>query len=91
VGERGVTIDQLGFSVERSQEELACLSNYSQALTLLNSFWQDKNKRTRFLEGDRNTTYFHKSCKIRDAQSFISLLKNGDEVITTNKDIEDHV
>jgi len=89
--EAQLAIDQLGFSVERSQEELACLTNYSQALTLLHRYWKDKNKRTRFLEGDRNTAYFHRSCKIRDAQSFMSLLKNGDEVIADNKDIEAHV
>jgi hypothetical protein len=86
-----LAIDQLGYSVERSQAELDCLTSYSQALNLLNSFWQDKNKQARFLEGDRNTAFFHRFTKIRDAQSYISLLKNGDEVLISKEDIEAHV
>lgn len=58
---------------------------------LLNNFYQDKHKHTRFIEGDRNTSFFHRSCKIRDTQSYISLLKDGDEVLTSHEDIENHV
>lgn len=91
LSEAQLAIDHLGFSVERSQVELECLTNYTQALTLLNSFWQSKNKNARFLEGDRNTAFFHRSTKIREAQSYISLLKDGNEVITNTEDIEAHV
>lgn len=86
-----MAIDQLGFSVHRAQEEIACLESYSQALNLLNKFWQEKSKNIRFLEGDRNTTFFHRQAKIREAQSHISLLKNGEELLNTNDDIENHV
>jgi hypothetical protein len=57
LSEAQLAIDQLGYSLERFQDELVCLTNYSQALNLLNSYWQDKNKQTRFLEGDRNTAF----------------------------------
>ena len=62
-----MAIDQLGYSLERSQDEAACMTSYSQALNLLNSFWQEKNKNVRFLEGDRNTAFFHRQAKIRNA------------------------
>jgi len=86
-----LAIDQLGYSVERSHDELTCLTNYCQALNLLNSFWQDKNKQARLIKGDTNTGFFHGSTKIRDVQSYISLLKDGDEVLTSKEDIESHV
>lgn len=91
LNEGQIAIDQLGFSTDRSLEELTCLTNYSHALTLLNMFWKDKYKNAKFLEGDRNTGFFHRSAKIREAQSFISLLKSGDEVFTTTTEIETHV
>lgn len=69
-----LAIDHLGFSVERSNEELSCITNYNQALQRLNNFWQDKHKQARFLEGDRNSAFFHRSCKIRDAHNYIGLL-----------------
>jgi len=86
-----LAIDQLGFSIDRSQEELNCQTNYSQALNLLNNFWQDKHKHARFLDGDRNTAFFHRSSKIRDAQKYISILKNGYNTLTSNEEIETHV
>ena len=89
--EAQLTIDQLGFSTERSNEEVACMANYSQALNLLNSFWQNKFKHARFIEGDRNTAFFHRSAKIRDAQSYISLLKDGTDILSNSEDIEAHV
>ena len=33
-----LALDQLGYSRDRSQEELNCLINYSQALNMLNNF-----------------------------------------------------
>jgi hypothetical protein len=91
LNEAQLAIDQLGFSVERSQVEVDCLTEYSHALNLLNSFWQEKNKNARFLEGDRNTAFFHRSAKIRDVQSNISLLKDGTDTLTSSSDIEAHV
>jgi len=83
LNEAQLAIDQLGFSDERSLEELACLASYSHALHLLNSFWEDKNKNARFLEGDRNTAFFHRNAKVREAKTFISLLQHGDETYTS--------
>lgn len=86
-----LALDQLGFSMDRSQDELTCLTNYSQALHILNDFWKDKAKNAKFIDGDRNTAYFHRSVKIREAQNFISMLKHGDEVLTDASNIEAHV
>jgi len=70
--EAQLAIDQLGFSMDMSQREIDCLTSYTQALSLLNSFWKDKSKNVRFLEGDRNTAFSHRQNKIRTAQSHIS-------------------
>ena len=86
-----LALDQLDFSLERSQDELMCLTNYNQPLHILNDFWKDKPKNAKFINGDRNTSYLHRSVKIREVQSFISLLKHGDEVLTDASDIEAHV
>ena len=86
-----LAIDTLGFSVDRSLEELNCLTSYNQALTLLNKFWQDNNKNARYQEGDRNTAFFHRNAKIRAAQGYINLLKDGDTVFSNPTNIENHV
>jgi len=85
-----MAIDTLGFSEERSLEELECLTNYSNSLHLLNKFWHDKNKNARFLEGDRKTAFFHFNAKVRASKSYISLLKHEDEVFTEPADLEAH-
>ena len=70
---------------------MECMTRYSQALNLLNCFWQEKSKNVRFLEGDRNTAFFHRQAKVREAQGHISILKNGDEILSTTEAIESHV
>lgn len=67
------------------------MASYSQALNLLNNFWHEKSKNVRFLDGDRNTAFFHRQAKIRNAQSHISLLKDGDANLSHTEDIESHV
>jgi len=89
--EAQMAIDNLGFSVDRSLEELNCMTSYNQSLQLLNKFWKDKNKNAKFLEGDRNTAFFHRNAKIREAQSYVSLLKDGETVLNNLNDIEQHV
>jgi hypothetical protein len=83
-------IYHLGINQERATQELECLTSYNQALNIANNFWQDKAKNARFLDRDRNTSFFHRSIKIREAQSHISLLRYGDEVFTDSQAIEDH-
>lgn len=88
LSEAQLAIDQMGFSIARSQVELDCMTSYSQALNHLNSFWKEKSKTVRFLEGDRNTAYLHRQAKIREAQSYLSMLKHGDEILSTPEAIE---
>jgi len=90
LSEAHMAIDQLSFSDKRSLEELTCLTSYSHALHLLNSFWKDKNKNARFLKGDMNTAFFHRNAKVREAKTFISL-QHRDETYTSTTAIETHV
>lgn len=58
---------------------------------MLNDSWKDRAKNVMFIDGDRNTFYFHRSVKIREIKSYISLLKNNHDVLTDTIDIETHV
>lgn len=53
LSEAQLAIDQLGYNNDRAMEEVSCLTNYSNAINMLNKFWQDKNKNARFIEGNR--------------------------------------
>jgi hypothetical protein len=60
-------IDQFGNNSSRAAEELICLNNYYKALNTVNDLWKDKSRNASFLDGDRNTAYFHRVVKIREA------------------------
>jgi hypothetical protein len=45
-------IDQMGFSSSLADEELACLTEYNNAVNVENAFWKEKARNDRFLEGD---------------------------------------
>jgi len=65
LSEAQLATDQLGYSMDRSQLELDCLTRYSQALNLLNSFWQEKSKNISFWR------------EIGTQHTFIGKLKSG--------------
>jgi len=42
-------------------------------------------------EGDRNTAYFHRVAKIKNASNLITSISNGDTVLTDPEDISEHI
>jgi hypothetical protein len=61
------------------------------ALDRQDCFWREKAKVNWHLDGDRNTSYFHRIAKIKNTTKVISSLKNGDDIITDPTQIADHV
>ncbi|XP_019455048.1 PREDICTED: uncharacterized protein LOC109356167 [Lupinus angustifolius] len=54
-------------------------------------FWKEKSRLNWHALGDRNIAFFHKVTKIRHATKSISMLKDGNNTISTQDDITAHV
>ncbi|GAU50480.1 hypothetical protein TSUD_409650 [Trifolium subterraneum] len=74
----------------RSLERIA-QSNLAKALIRQEEFWKEKARLNWQLEGDRNTSFFHRITKIKNSKKLISSLKNNNEVITDQNQLADHV
>jgi hypothetical protein len=61
------------------------------ALSKQEVFWQEKAKLNWHLSGDRNTKFFHIIAKIKTTTKTISSLQDGDNVITDQNHIADHI
>ncbi|XP_019435946.1 PREDICTED: uncharacterized protein LOC109342412 [Lupinus angustifolius] len=72
------------------QENLA-QSELLLALEVEEAFWKEKAKINWHSMGDRNTSFFHRITKIRQGTKSLSMLKNGDSILTSKDDIENHV
>jgi hypothetical protein len=55
------------------------------------AFWKEKSRLQWFKEGDRNTAFFHRTCKIRQATNAISMLKKDNLILTDPQDIASHI
>jgi len=54
-------------------------------------FWSEKARIKWHSDGDRNTAYFHRSAKIKQAYKKISTLRVDDTLITDQEQIAEHV
>lgn len=74
-----------------SQEKQAYLV-LEQTLAYEEAFWKENSKIKWDVEGDRNTSYFHKLAKVKKATKGISSLRVRDTFFLTNQmDISNHV
>lgn len=85
-----LSIDRLGYKYQRSEEEIARLASYNSALQTESYFWKEKAKHSKFIDGYKNTNFFHKITKLREKQNLICILKDGDETLSTTTNIEAH-
>jgi N-acetyl-beta-hexosaminidase len=68
-------IDSNGHSDHLMQQEQIAQASLEHALNVEELFWQQKSKAKWHSDGDRNTTYFHRLAKIRNASSLITSIK----------------
>jgi hypothetical protein len=73
-------------SLERNAQ-----SNLDKALIRQEEFWKEKARLNWQLEGDRNTTFFHRITKIKNSKRLISSIKKNNEVITDQNHFAEHV
>lgn len=64
--------------------------NLSLDLYIEEIFWKEKTRIKWHVEGDRDTDFFHRNSKIRNAFKPISLLRNGNETMTGLEQIDLH-
>ncbi|XP_039686942.1 uncharacterized protein [Medicago truncatula] len=64
---------------------------WSKEVNVEEQFWKEKARNQHFINGDRNTAYFHRISKIRAATNSISLLQDGDNILSESADIEVHI
>jgi len=84
-------IDSEGFSDALYAQDLEAQLLLTKALAYQDTLWKEKVRDQNFINGDRNTSYFHKIAKFKAAAKPITILYNGDTVITEPADIEVHV
>jgi len=84
-------IDSEGFSDQLYMQDLEAQLLLTKALNFQEQLWKEKARDQNFVNGDRNTAYFHRVFKIRAATKSISFLQDGDNVITDPTEIEMHV
>ena len=84
-------LDSKGFSDDIYRQHLEAQLILTKALNYQDVLWKEKARDPNFINGDRNTSYFHRLAKFRAAAKPITLLYNEDIVITEPADIEVHV
>lgn len=84
-------IDMNGFSDSLVDQEKDAQMELVKALHFEEEFWLQKSRMKWHLEGDRNTKFFHKMAKIKVVSKQISLLKNGDAVLSNSDELENHI
>jgi hypothetical protein len=84
-------IQQFGHTDSLLAQEKTAGAAYEDALNRQEAFWQEKARLNWHLEGDRNTSYFHRIAKIKTSTKYISSLQDGENVITDQGQLADHV
>lgn len=80
-----------GFTDELYIQEQKAQLDLHRALSYQEQFWKEKAKINWHTHGDRNTAYFHRVAKIRNASKRITVLRNGDSILDYDSALEQHV
>jgi hypothetical protein len=79
-----------GYSDDYATVERNAQKALDTALNQQEQFWKDKSRVQWLIEGDRNTSYFHRLTKIRHATNKISRLQRDGNFLESNEEIEQH-
>lgn len=80
-----------GWSDSLDAQEKNAQVDIQQALLYEEEFWREKSRLNWHSSGDRNTAYFHKVTRIRQASKQMNMLRQGDLILDNSTDIENHV
>lgn len=72
-------------------EEKEAHKKFEEAMDRQETFWKEKAHLNWHMEGDRNTKYFHRISKIKISSKTITTLQNGEQVLTEQAHISEHI
>lgn len=84
-------INTSGHNDNLMNAEKIAQTNLDLALQKQETFWVEKAKLKWHVGGDRNTKYFHRLTKIKNKTKIISSLRKGEEILTDQTRISEHV
>lgn len=76
-----------GYTEERKSEEQNLLQDLMKREQQEETLWKQKSRKLRLREGDRNTSFFHKSTVQHRQQNHINHLKSTDGTILEEKSL----
>lgn len=80
-----------GHTDELMADEKKAQTTLIEALHRQEVFWQEKARVSWYLNGDRNTKYFHRVTKIKNKTKVIANIRHNDEIISDPQRISQHV
>ncbi|KAF1888435.1 hypothetical protein Lal_00011206 [Lupinus albus] len=83
-------LNSSGHDEDLLEQEHLAQNELLQALVMEEKFWQDKARLSWQNEGDRNTSFFLKTTKIRQASKALSTLRDGDNILVGQEEIDQH-
>ncbi|XP_019457612.1 PREDICTED: uncharacterized protein LOC109357999 [Lupinus angustifolius] len=83
-------INELGQDNDYLDQKVLAQRNLLNALNMEEEFWKEKAIVNGHINGDRNTSFFHRVTQIRQISKSVNLLKVREEVITNQEKISHH-
>ncbi|KAF1872450.1 hypothetical protein Lal_00016748 [Lupinus albus] len=83
-------ISSIGSDDDLLNQEHLAKGELLQALVVEEEFWKGKARINWQIDGDRNTGFFHKITKIRQASKALSSLRDGDTILVNQEQIAQH-
>ncbi|KAL6224691.1 hypothetical protein ACLB2K_003546 [Fragaria x ananassa] len=80
-----------GGSDEEFEKETELQANLNESIRRQKSLWRENSKLRWLSEADRNSSYFHAMCKVRQNRSSITMLRDGDQVLQDPHSIQNHI
>jgi len=85
-----VQLQTSGYNETNISLEKQAQKNLELTLNKEETFWQEKSKVKWYLEGDRNTAFFHRITKIKNTTKLITSIKDGDNTLSDQNLIANH-
>ncbi|XP_019435172.1 PREDICTED: uncharacterized protein LOC109341683 [Lupinus angustifolius] len=83
-------INNEGPSEELLDQDGNAQLNLLKVLSMEDDFWKEKSRINWHMNGDRNTNFFHKIIKIRQVSKSMTVLKDGERIISNQDELATH-